>query len=84
MIAAAPKLDPKLLKVAFLFIIAGYGTKAGFAPMHTWLPDAHSQAPAPISAMLSGVLIKTSIFALLRYAMIVNKARPRVLHRAFL
>jgi hydrogenase-4 component F len=74
MLAAAPMLDPRILKVAFLFIIAGYGTKAGFAPMHTWLPDAHSQAPAPISAMLSGVLIKTSIFAILRFAVILNKS----------
>ena len=74
MMAAAPALDPRILKVAFLFIIAGYGTKAGFAPMHTWLPDAHSQAPAPISAMLSGVLIKTSIFAILRFAVILNKS----------
>ena len=74
MLRNAPLLDPRILKVAFLFIIAGYGTKAGFAPMHTWLPDAHSQAPAPISAMLSGVLIKTSIFAILRFAVIVNKS----------
>lgn len=76
MMAAAPAFDPKLVKIAFLFIIAGYGTKAGFAPMHTWLPDAHSQAPAPISAMLSGVLIKTSIFVILRFVLIVNKCVP--------
>ena len=72
--AAARGLDPRILKIAFLFVLAGYGTKAGFAPMHTWLPDAHSQAPAPISAMLSGVLIKTSIFAILRFALIINRS----------
>ena len=74
MMLAAATFDPKIIKIAFLFIIVGYGTKAGFAPMHTWLPDAHSQAPAPISAMLSGVLIKTSIFVILRFALIVNKS----------
>ena len=53
----AKQLDPKLLKLAFVFVLVGFGTKAGLAPMHTWLPDAHSQAPSPISAMLSGVLL---------------------------
>jgi hydrogenase-4 component F len=72
MLAAAGSLDPKVLKVAFIFILVGYGTKAGIAPMHTWLPDAHSQAPAPISALLSGVLLKTSLYAILRFMIIVN------------
>lgn len=60
-------MDPKLLKLAFLFAVLGYGTKAGLAPMHTWLPDAHSQAPSPISAALSGVLLTSALFALTRF-----------------
>jgi hydrogenase-4 component F len=63
----AASLDAQLLKLAFIFILIGYGTKAGLAPMHTWLPDAHSQAPTPISALLSGVLINTAMYAILRY-----------------
>lgn len=74
MAAIADKLDPKVLKIAFLFILVGYGTKAGIAPMHTWLPDAHSQALTPVSALLSGVLLKTAIYAILRFAIIVNKS----------
>jgi hydrogenase-4 component F len=74
MAAVASRLDPKILKVAFLFILIGYGTKAGLAPMHTWLPDAHSQAPTPVSALLSAVLLKTAIYAVLRFAMITGKA----------
>jgi len=66
-------LDKNILKIAFIFILVGYGTKAGLAPMHTWLPDAHSQAIAPISALLSGVLLKTSIYAILRFGIIVIK-----------
>ncbi|MCX5750964.1 MAG: hydrogenase 4 subunit F [Candidatus Saganbacteria bacterium] len=73
MLSVASKLDPNLVKIAFIFIMVGYGTKAGLAPMHTWLPDAHSQAVSPISALLSGVLLKTSIYAILRYTMIANK-----------
>jgi hydrogenase-4 component F len=68
--ASAGHLDPKMVKIAFIFIMIGYGTKAGLAPMHTWLPDAHSQAVSPISALLSGLLLKTAIFAILRFAMI--------------
>ena len=69
--ACAGKLDKNILKIAFIFILVGYGTKAGLAPMHTWLPDAHSQAVAPISALLSGVLLKVSIYAILRFGIIV-------------
>jgi len=66
-------LNKDILKVAFVFILVGYGTKAGLAPMHTWLPDAHSQAVAPISALLSGVLLKTAIYAILRFGIIIIK-----------
>jgi hydrogenase-4 component F len=74
MVSAASRLDANVVKVAFLFILVGYGTKAGLAPMHSWLPDAHSQAPAPISALLSGVLLKTSIYAIMRFMVIANKS----------
>ena len=67
-------LDKNILKIAFIFILVGYGTKAGLAPMHTWLPDAHSQAVAPISALLSGVLLKTAIYAILRFGIIIIKS----------
>ena len=74
MIPAAHMLDKNILKIAFIFILVGYGTKAGLAPMHTWLPDAHSQAVAPISALLSGVLLKTAIYAILRFGIIMIKS----------
>lgn len=74
MMMAAKQLDPKILKIAFIFIVIGYGTKAGLAPMHTWLPDAHSQSLASISALLSGVLLKISIYAIIRFMIIVNTA----------
>lgn len=63
----AAHLDPHQLKLAFLFILIGFGTKAGLAPMHTWLPDAHSQSPSPISALLSGVLLSCALYGLLRF-----------------
>jgi len=74
MVSCAGAMDKNIIKIAFIFILVGYGTKAGLAPMHTWLPDAHSQAPAPISALLSGVLLKTAIYAILRFGLIVIKS----------
>jgi len=73
MVSASHSMDKNLIKIAFLFILVGYGTKAGLAPMHTWLPDAHSQAISPISALLSGVLLKTAIYAILRFTIITNE-----------
>ncbi len=67
LLAVAPQFDPRLVKLAFVFALIGYGTKAGLAPMHTWLPDAHSEAPSPTSAMLSGVSLKIALYALLRF-----------------
>ena len=66
---AAPDahLDPTLMKFAFLFILVGYGTKTGLAPIHSWLPDAHSQAPAPVSAMFSGFLLNTALYCIMRF-----------------
>jgi len=67
LLAMAPQLNPQLITLAFVFVLVGYGTKAGLAPMHTWLPDAHSEAPSPTSAMLSGVSLKVAVYALLRF-----------------
>ena len=67
LITVAPQFDHGLIKLAFVFALIGYGTKAGLAPMHTWLPDAHSEAPSPTSAMLSGVSLKIALYALLRF-----------------
>jgi len=68
----ADRLNEPVLRFAFLFIVVGFGTKAGLAPMHTWLPDAHSQAPSPISALLSGVLLNSAMYAIIRCVTIVN------------
>lgn len=70
----AHKMNPETLKLAFIFIIVGYGAKAGFAPIHNWLPDAHSQSPSPISALLSGVLIKCAFLGIVRFVIIGNKS----------
>lgn len=64
--------DPSAVKVAFIFILVGFGTKTGLVPMHTWLPDAHSKAPVPLSALLSGVLLNVAFFAILRNKIIVD------------
>ena len=66
-LAAAGQLHPAVIKLAFLLAAVGFGTKAGFAPMHTWLPDAHSEAPTPVSALLSGSLLANAFYAILRF-----------------
>ena len=66
----AASLDPRLIRLAFVLTFVGYGTKAGFAPLHTWLPDAHSQAPTPVSAVLSGVLLPCALYAIVRIHLI--------------
>lgn len=63
----ARDFDPALLNVAFVFLLLGYGTKVGLAPLHAWLPDAHSEGPTPISAVLSGLLLNVALFAVLRF-----------------
>ncbi len=63
----ASELDPNMMRMATLLIIIGFGTKVGFVPMHTWLPDAHSQAPSPISGLLSAVLLNCAMYAVLRF-----------------
>jgi hydrogenase-4 component F len=72
--AAAPALHREVVELAFVFIVVGYGTKAGLAPMHTWLPDAHAEAPAPLSAMMSGVLLAVALYAVLRWKAVVSAA----------
>ena len=74
LLALAPALSPRVLQLAFVFLVVGYGTKAGLAPMHTWLPDAHSEAPAPVSALMSGVLLSIGAYAILRFKPIVDAA----------
>ena len=80
----AHHLDPHLLKLAFVFAFVGYGTKAGLAPMHTWLPDAHSEAPSPTSAMLSGVSLKIALYALLRFHILTTACLDSGFSRHFL
>lgn len=70
----AKSLDPTLLKIAFILVVIGYGTKVGLAPLHTWLPDAHSEAPTPISGLLSGVLLNCAMYGILRYHIISTSA----------
>ena len=72
LMTVAGQFDPRMIKLAFLLVLIGYGTKAGLAPMHTWLPDAHSEAPSPTSAMLSGVSLKVAIYALLRFHILTS------------
>jgi len=72
LLETAPKLDVALLNLAFIFLLVGYGTKVGLAPLHAWLPDAHAEGPTPISAVLSGLLLNVALYALLRFKMIVG------------
>lgn len=72
LIQNAPNIDKNALKLIFIFALIGYGTKAGFVPTHTWLPDVHAQGPAPTSAMLSGILLKCALLALVRFYAIVG------------
>ena len=60
-----------MLSLAFVFLLAGYGTKVGLAPLHAWLPDAHAEGPTPISAVLSGLLLNVALYAVLRIKMIM-------------
>ena len=79
LVAARAGFDPALLNVAFVFLLLGYGTKVGLAPLHAWLPDAHAEGPTPISAVLSGLLLNVALYAVLRFKMLLaaNPARAR-------
>src|SRR2546423_13222255 len=78
LIERAGAFDPALLNVAFVFLLLGYGTKVGLAPLHAWLPDAHAEGPTPISAVLSGLLINVALYALLRFKLLLA-ANPAAL-----
>jgi len=76
---AAPQMNTSLASVAFLLALVGYGTKAGLAPMHTWLPDAHSEGPAPVSALLSGALLNTALVGIVRFKAVTEQAGASLL-----
>lgn len=71
LIEKAARFDPALLNVAFIFLLLGYGTKVGLAPLHAWLPDAHAEGPTPISAVLSGLLLNVALYAVLRFKLLL-------------
>jgi hydrogenase-4 component F len=71
LIAKAAAFSPEILNVAFVFLMLGYGTKVGLAPLHAWLPDAHAEGPTPISAVLSGLLLNVALYAVLRFKMLL-------------
>jgi hydrogenase-4 component F len=66
------ELEPRVLSLAFVFLLVGYGTKVGLAPLHNWLPDAHAEGPTPISAVLSGLLLNVAIYAVVRCKVLVE------------
>jgi hydrogenase-4 component F len=70
----AKALDPTLIHISFVFVLIGFGTKAGLFPMHAWLPDAHSEAPSPVSALLSAVLLNCALLVIVRFYIIVSKS----------
>jgi hydrogenase-4 component F len=74
LIAAGPRLPKTPVELAFMLAVLGYGTKVGLVPVHTWLPDAHSEAPTPVSALLSGALLATSFYAILRFYQVASAA----------
>jgi hydrogenase-4 component F len=72
LLTVADRLDPHVVKLAFVFILIGYGTKIGLVPMHTWIPEAYGEAPAPVTAMLAGVLETVAFYAILRSKLVVD------------
>ncbi len=74
------QLQPAVMSIAFVFLLVGYGTKVGLVPMHQWLPDAHSEGPAPISAILSGLLLNVALYAVVRFKMLVDGSLAHTSH----
>src|SRR3974377_1031461 len=72
LVEKANAFAPDLLNVAFVFLMLGYGTKVGLAPLHAWLPDAHAEGPTPISAVLSGLLLNVALYAVLRFKLLID------------
>jgi hydrogenase-4 component F len=71
LVERAEQFDPAMLNLAFVFLLLGYGTKVGLAPLHAWLPDAHAEGPTPVSAVLSGLLLNVALYALLRFKILL-------------
>ncbi|WP_114391718.1 hydrogenase 4 subunit F [Oleisolibacter albus] len=71
LLEVAAEVDPRILNLAFIFLLVGYGTKVGLAPLNAWLPDAHAEGPTPISAVLSGLLLNVALYAVLRFKMLL-------------
>jgi hydrogenase-4 component F len=84
LMSVAGQLNHRMITLAFIFVLVGYGTKAGLAPLHTWLPDAHSEAPSPTSAMLSGVSLKVALYALLRFHILTTECLGTSFSRSLL
>jgi hydrogenase-4 component F len=72
LLANAPVLHPEVMRLAFVFLLIGYGTKAGIAPMHTWKPDAYGESPAPLTALMSSALFAVAMYALLRWKAVAD------------
>jgi len=72
LIVRVGEFEPALLNLAFVFLMLGYGTKVGLAPLHAWLPDAHAEGPTPISAVLSGLLLNVALYAVLRFKLLLD------------
>jgi hydrogenase-4 component F len=72
--AHADQLEPVVMSIAFIFLLVGYGTKVGLVPLHNWLPDAHSEGPTPMSAVLSGLLLNVALYAIVRVKMLTDAA----------
>ena len=70
--AVRGSLEPTVMSIAFVFLLVGYGTKVGLVPLHSWLPDAHAEGPAPVSAVLSGLLLNVALYALIRCKVITD------------
>jgi hydrogenase-4 component F len=87
LLGGAAHLPPEVVRLSFVLALLGYGTKMGLVPVHTWLPDAHSEAPTPVSALLSGALLAVSFYAILRFYQVavraVGPAWPRNVLLAF-
>jgi hydrogenase-4 component F len=68
------ELEPAIMKLAFVFLLVGYGTKIGLVPLHNWLPDAHAEGPTPISAVLSGLLLNVALYSVIRCKVLADGA----------
>lgn len=74
--ATAPLLHPEVMRISFVFILVGYGTKAGIAPLHTWKPDAYGESPSSLSALMSAALFAVAMYAILRWKTVVDACVP--------